>query len=40
MLNEGNLIQEKHNGGLAGHFGIDKTFRRLSHFLFLAKDES
>ena len=20
-----NLIQEKHNGGLAGHFGIDKT---------------
>ena len=22
-----NLIQEKHNGGMAGHFGSDKTFR-------------
>ena len=21
-----NLIQEKHNGGMAGHFGSDKTF--------------
>ena len=29
-----NLIQEKHNGGLAGHFGIDKTVGKLSHFYF------
>ena len=29
-----NLIQEKHNGGLAGHFGIDKTVGQLSHFYF------
>ena len=27
-----NLIREKHNGGMAGHFGSDKTFRQLSHF--------
>ena len=29
-----NLIQEKHNGGLAGHFGIDKTVGQLSHYYF------
>ena len=27
-----NLIQEKHNGGMAGHFGSDKTFRQLGYF--------
>jgi len=29
-----NLIQEKHSGGLAGHFGIDKTLDLLSHFKY------
>ena len=29
-----NLIQEKHNGGMAGHFGSDKTFRQLGHYYF------
>ena len=29
-----NLIQEKHNGGMASHFGSDKTFGQLSHFYF------
>ena len=24
-----NLLKEKHNGGLAGHFGHDKTFAQL-----------
>ena len=32
-----NLIQEKHNGGMAGHFGIDKTLGQLSHFYFWPK---
>lgn len=27
-----NIIREKHNGGLAGHFGIDKTLEKLIHF--------
>ena len=27
-----NLIQEKHNGGLSGHCGQDKTFSQLSTF--------
>lgn len=27
-----NLIQEKHSGGLAGYFGIEKTLDQLSHF--------
>ena len=29
-----NLIQVKHNGGMAGHFGSDKTFGQLGHFYF------
>jgi hypothetical protein len=32
-----NLIQEKHHGGLVGHFGVDKTFWQLSHFYFWHK---
>jgi hypothetical protein len=24
-----NLLKEKHNGGLVGHFGHDKTFAQL-----------
>ena len=26
-----NLIKVKHSGGLAGHFGHDKTFEQLQH---------
>lgn len=29
-----NLIQEKHNGGMACHFRSDKTYGQLSHFYF------
>ena len=29
-----NLVQEKYNGGLDGHFGVDKTLGQLSHFYF------
>jgi len=29
-----NLIQEKHNEGMEGHFGSDKTFGQLGHFYF------
>ena len=29
-----NLIQEKHNGGMSGHFGSDKTFGQFGHFYF------
>ena len=32
-----NLIQEKYNGVLAGHFGIDKTLDQLSHFYYWPK---
>ena len=32
-----NLIKEKHSGGLAGHFGTDKTYEQLSHFYFWPK---
>eukprot|EP00253_Pinus_taeda_P019835 PITA_19835 len=32
-----NIIQEKHSGGLAGHFGIDKTVARVRHFYFWLK---
>eukprot|EP00253_Pinus_taeda_P005128 PITA_05128 len=29
-----NIIREKHSGGLAGHFGIDKTLEQLGHFYY------
>jgi hypothetical protein len=29
-----NLLKEKHNGGLAGHFGHDKTFAKLNKSYF------
>jgi hypothetical protein len=29
-----NLLKEKHNGGLAGHFGHDKTFAKLNELYF------
>jgi hypothetical protein len=29
-----NLVKEKHSGGLAGHFGHDKTFTKLSESYF------
>ena len=29
-----NLIHEKHNGGMVGHFGSDKTFGQLGNFYF------
>jgi hypothetical protein len=29
-----NLVREKHNGGLAGHFGHEKTFAKLSESYF------
>ena len=29
-----NLLKEKHNGGLAGHFGHDKTFEKLRKAYF------
>eukprot|EP00253_Pinus_taeda_P025527 PITA_25527 len=32
-----NIIQEKHSGGLAGHFGIDKTIAQVRHFYFWPK---
>ena len=35
-----NLIQEKHNGGIAGHFGSDKIFGQLSLFYFWPKMRS
>jgi hypothetical protein len=31
VLDERNLLKEKHNGGLAGHFGHDKTFSQLNN---------
>ena len=35
-----NLIQEKHNGGMVGHFGSDKTFGQLGHFYFFPRMRS
>ena len=35
-----NLIKEKHSGGLGGHFGVDKTFEKLSHLYFWPKMRS
>jgi hypothetical protein len=29
-----NLLKEKHTGGLAGHFGHDKTFSNMSESYF------
>jgi hypothetical protein len=29
-----NLLKEKHSGGLAGHFGHDKTFVKLNESYF------
>eukprot|EP00253_Pinus_taeda_P010049 PITA_10049 len=29
-----NIIRKKQSGGLAGHFGIDKTLEQLGHFYF------
>ena len=29
-----NIIREKHSGGLARHFGIDKTLEQLNHFYY------
>ena len=29
-----NLIEEKHSGGLSGHFGQDKTFAQVSTLYF------
>ena len=29
-----NLIRNKHSGGLANHFGHDKTFEQLQHFYY------
>jgi hypothetical protein len=34
-----NLLQENHSGGLAGHFGNEKTYAQLSIFLSLARNE-
>lgn len=31
-----NLIKEKHTGGLAGHFGIDKTMSLIEEKCFWA----
>lgn len=35
-----NLIKEKHSGGLARHFLVDKTFKQLSNFYFSPKMRS
>ena len=35
-----NLIQEKHDGGMASHFGSDKTFGQLGHFYFWTRIRS
>jgi hypothetical protein len=29
-----NLLKEKHSGGLAGHFGHDKTFSKLNELYY------
>jgi hypothetical protein len=35
-----NLLKEKHSGGLAGHFGHDKTFAKLSEAYFWPRMQS
>ena len=32
-----NLVQEKHNDGLARHFGVEKTLGKLSQLYFWPK---
>ena len=32
-----NLIKVRHSGGLAGHFGHDKTFEQLQHYYYWPK---
>lgn len=32
-----NIIREKHSGGLAGHFGIDKTLEQLGNFYYWSR---
>jgi hypothetical protein len=32
-----NLLKEKHSGGLAGHFGHDKTFAKLNESYFWSR---
>ena len=32
-----NIVKEKHSGGLARHFGTDKTYEQLSHFYYWPK---
>ena len=31
---DGNLIKEKHSGGLGGHFGANKTYEQMNKFYF------
>jgi hypothetical protein len=33
----GNLLKEKHSGGLAGHFGHEKTFTKLNESYFWSR---
>lgn len=33
-----NLLKEKHSGGLAGHFGQDKSLAELSAYFFSARN--
>lgn len=35
-----NLIKEKHSGGLAGHFGVEKTYEQLNRFYLWPKMKS
>lgn len=32
-----NIVREKHSGGLAGHFCINKTLEKLGHFYYWPK---
>lgn len=36
----GNLIKEKHSGGLSGHFGVEKTLEQLNRFYFWPRMKS
>ena len=37
MFHERKSHLRKHSGGLAGHFGTDKTYEQLSHFYYWPK---